>query len=185
MKLIAGVDEVGRGSLAGPVVAAAVILPKNYALKGLADSKTLSAKRREEFSLLIKKQALAWKIAFISSKKIDEINILQASLLAMKRAVESLEIRPDKVLVDGINRLNLSVPSRAIIKGDTKFRSIMAASILAKVERDKFMCKLDNNFPHYSFFKHKGYPTKLHIDAIKLYGPCEQHRASFRPLKDK
>ena len=185
MKLIAGVDEAGRGPLAGPVVAAAVILPKNYSFNELADSKSLSEKQRKELYLLIKEKALSWNIAFISSKKIDSINILQATLLAMKKAVEGLEIKPDKVVIDGISRPDLHVPSTTIIKGDTKHKSIMAASIIAKVTRDEFMKKLDKKFPQYGFLKHKGYPTKLHFNALELYGPCEQHRASFRPLKDK
>jgi len=186
LKLIAGVDEAGRGPLAGPVVAAAVILPKNYSFNNeLADSKSLSEKRRIELSILIKERALSWNTAFISSKKIDSVNILQATLLAMKKAVEGLEIKPDKVVIDGISKPDLHVPSTTIIKGDTKHKSIMAASIIAKVTRDEFMKKLDKKFPQYGFLKHKGYPTKLHFNALELYGPCEQHRASFRPLKDK
>ncbi len=186
MKLIAGVDEAGRGPLAGPVVAAAVILPKNYSFNNeLADSKSLSEKRRIELSVLIKERALSWNTAFISSKKIDSVNILQATLLAMKKAVEGLEIKPDKVVIDGISKPDLHVPSTTIIKGDTKHKSIMAASIIAKVTRDEFMKKLDKKFPQYGFLKHKGYPTKLHFNALELYGPCEQHRASFRLLKDK
>ena len=186
MKLIAGVDEAGRGPLAGPVVAAAVILPKNYSFNNeLADSKSLSEKRRIELSILIKERALSWNTAFISSKKIDSVNILQATLLAMKKAVEGLEIKPDKVVIDGISKPDLHVPSTTIIKGDAKHKSIMAASIIAKVTRDEFMKKLDKKFPQYGFLKHKGYPTKMHLNALELYGPCEQHRASFRPLKDK
>ena len=186
MKLIAGVDEAGRGPLAGPVVAAAVILPKNYSFNNeLADSKSLSEKRRIELSILIKERALSWNTAFISSKKIDSVNILQATLLAMKKAVEGLEIKPDKVVIDGISKPDLHVPSTTIIKGDTKHKSIMAASIIAKVTRDEFMKKLDKKFPQYGFLKHKGYPTKSHFNALELYGPCEQHRASFRLLKDK
>ena len=185
MKLVAGVDEVGRGPLAGPVVAAAVILREDKSFNELADSKSLSAKKREELNILIKDKALSWKIAFVSSKKIDQINILQASLLAMMKAVEGLEKKPDKVLIDGIHTLNISVPSIAVVRGDTKHKSIMAASIIAKVARDEFMKKLDKKFPQYGFIDNKGYPTKLHINALELYGPCEQHRASFRPLKDK
>ena len=185
MKLIAGVDEVGRGPLAGPVVAAAVILREDKSFNELADSKSLSAKKREELNILIKDKALSWKIAFVSSKKIDQINILQASLLAMMKAVEGLEKKPDKVLIDGIHTLNISVPSIAVVRGDTKHKSIMAASIIAKVARDEFMKKLDKKFPQYGFIDNKGYPTKYHIYALELYGRCEQHRASFRPLKDK
>ena len=185
MKLVAGVDEVGRGPLAGPVVAAAVILREDKSFKELADSKSLSAKKREELNILIKDKALSWNIAFVSSKKIDQINILQASLLAMMKAVEGLEKKPDKVLIDGIHKLNISVPSIAVVRGDTKHKSIMAASIIAKVARDEFMKKLDKKFPQYGFIDNKGYPTKFHINALELYGPCEQHRASFRPLKDK
>ena len=185
MKLVAGVDEVGRGPLAGPVVAAAVILREDKSFNELADSKSLSAKKREELNILIKDKALSWKIAFVSSKKIDQINILQASLLAMMKAVEGLEKKPDKVLIDGIHTLNISVPSIAVVRGDTKHKSIMAASIIAKVARDEFMKKLDKKFPQYGFIDNKGYPTKFHFKALELYGPCEQHRASFRPLKDK
>ena len=185
MKLVAGVDEVGRGPLAGPVVAAAVILREDKSFNELADSKSLSAKKREELNILIKDKALSWKIAFVSSKKIDQINILQASLLAMMKAVEGLEKKPDKVVIDGISKPDLHIPSTTIIKGDTKHNSIMAASIMAKVTRDEFMKKLDKKFPQYGFLKHKGYPTKLHFNTLELYGPCEQHRASFRPLKDK
>ena len=167
-------------------MAAAVILPKNYSFNNeLADSKSLSEKRRIELSILIKERALSWNTAFISSKKIDSVNILQATLLAMKKAVEGLEIKPDKVVIDGISKPDLHVPSTTIIKGDTKHKSIMAASIIAKVTRDEFMKKLDKKFPQYGFLKHKGYPTKLHFNALELYGPCEQHRASFRLLKDK
>ena len=186
MKLIAGVDEVGRGPLAGPVVAAAVILREDKSFTNeLADSKSLSVKKREELNILIKEKALSWKIAFVSSKKIDQINILQASLLTMKKAVEGLEKKPDKVLIDGIHKLNISVPCIAVVRGDTKHKSIMAASIIAKVARDEFMKKLDKKFPQYGFINNKGYPTKFHMNALELYGPCEQHRASFRPLKDK
>jgi len=185
LKLIAGVDEAGRGPLAGPVVAAAVILSKNYSFNELADSKSLSERRRKELYLLIKDRALSWNISFISSKEIDRKNILQATLLAMKKAVEGLEIKPDKIVIDGISRPNLDIPSTTIIKGDTKHKSIMAASIIAKVTRDEFMKKLDKKFPQYGFLKHKGYPTKFHFNALELYGPCEQHRASFKPLKDK
>ena len=185
MNFLAGVDEVGRGSIAGPVTAAAVILKNTNDIIGLTDSKALSSKRRQELDILIKEKSISWNIAFVSATTIDRINILQASLLAMKRAVERLGMEPDKVLVDGLYKPDLSNPSEAIVKGDTKHASIMAASIIAKVARDKYMIKLHKKFPHYGFKSHKGYPTKFHLNALELHGPCKEHRKSFKPLRDR
>ena len=185
MNFLAGVDEVGRGSIAGPVTAAAVILRNTNTINGLNDSKALSSLKSQELDSLIKEESISWNIAFISATKIDQINILQASLLAMKRAVEGLDFEPDKVLVDGLYKPDLSNPSEAIVKGDTKHESIMAASIIAKVARDKHMINLHKKYPHYGFVHHKGYPTKFHLNALELYGPCKEHRKSFRPLRDK
>ena len=182
MKLIAGVDEVGRGPIAGPVTAAAVVL-NNNTLKGLADSKVLSPNKRDHLNNLIKGSSIAWSIAFISSKKIDTINILQASLLAMKNAIEGLKVKPDEIYIDGLYKPDLCIKSRTIVQGDSKEKAIMAASIIAKVARDKFMIELDKKYPDYGFKNNKGYPTEFHLKALKMYGPCKEHRASFRPLK--
>ncbi len=180
---IAGVDEVGRGPLAGPVVAAAVILPLNYELEGLTDSKKLSEKRREILSDKIKNQAIAWSIAISDVDEIDSINILQASLIAMKRAVESLDITPNMVKVDGNQKPNVNCKVETIIKGDLTEPEISAASIIAKVFRDNEMCQFDSVYPEYGFAKHKGYPTKQHIEALKEYGVCDIHRRSFSPVR--
>ena len=185
MKLLAGVDEVGRGPVAGPVVAAAVILKENHQISGLRDSKTLSSLRRRELVKDIKKGSIAWNIGIVSSKKIDRINILQSSLLAMKKAIEGLNTKPEFILVDGIYLPKTNIPGRAIIKGDTKCESIMAASIVAKIYRDKLMIELSKKYKNYSFQLNKGYLTKVHLEAIKKYGPCKEHRISFRPIKDK
>lgn len=185
MKLLAGVDEVGRGSVAGPVVAAAVILKKHHQIFGLGDSKTLSSLRRSQLEKDIKKRSIAWNVAIVSSKKIDKINILQSSLLAMKKAIEGLNIKPEFILVDGIYLPKTNIPGRAIIKGDSKCKSIMAASIIAKIYRDKLMIELSKKYKHYSFQQNKGYLTKVHLEAIKKFGPCKEHRISFRPFKSK
>lgn len=179
---IAGVDEAGRGPIAGPVTAAAVILDPYTRIKGLRDSKSLSVKKREYLSKKIKEKAICWNIVSIESKRIDSMNILQASLLAMKEAVLGLEIKPDKALFDGLFSPDISILSSAIIKGDSKCKSIMAASIIAKVARDKLMVEIDNSYPDYGFKQHKGYPTKLHINKLKLFGPCEEHRTTFKPV---
>lgn len=181
---IAGVDEVGRGPLAGPVVAAAVILDPNRPIEGLKDSKKLSKKRREALAEIIKSQALAWAFGRAEASEIDEINILQASLLAMKRAVEALPIAPHKVLVDGNKCPDLAYPTEAIIKGDQKIASISAASIIAKVSRDQEMCELDVIYPGYGFSQHSGYPTKQHLEALTKIGISPHHRMSFRPVAD-
>ncbi|WP_018983477.1 ribonuclease HII [Salinimonas chungwhensis] len=180
---IAGVDEVGRGPLVGDVVTAAVILDPDQPIEGLTDSKKLSAKKREHFAALIKARSLAWSIGRASSEEIDAINILQATMLAMHRAVEGLHIEPDFVYVDG-NRLPAwHYPSEAVVKGDTMYAQISAASILAKVERDDDMVALDRAYPQYGFAAHKGYPTKAHFAALAEYGPLACHRKSFRPVQ--
>jgi len=181
--LICGVDEAGRGPLAGPVYAAAVILNENYPIAGLADSKKLSEKRRDQLAIEIKKHALAWAIAEASAEEIDEINILQASLLAMRRAVEALAIQPQEVWVDGLYCPETGLPSRAIVQGDSSVVEISAASILAKTARDSAMLALHKSYPNYGFDRHKGYPTAAHIEALKLHGVSAVHRKSFRPVQ--
>jgi len=183
MSVIAGVDEVGRGPLIGAVVAAAVVLPENHGIIGLADSKKLSAKRRELLAEEIRDVAVDWAVTEASHLEIDEINILHASMLAMKRAVEQLSCPIDKVLVDGNRLPDLSLPAEAIIKGDSKIEAISAASIIAKVARDQMMLELHQQHPEYGFDRHKGYPTKLHFEMLKKYGVLEQHRRSFRPVQ--
>lgn len=179
-----GVDEVGRGPLAGPVVAAAVILHKDRPIEGLADSKKLSAKRREQLDVLIRERALAWHIAWASVEEIDQLNILQASLLAMQRAVAGLSLQPELALIDGNRCPILPMPARAIIKGDSKVAAISAASILAKVYRDSELQKLHLAFPQYGFAQHSGYPTEQHRAALKVHGPSPHHRRSFAPVKE-
>ena len=183
MKLIAGVDEVGRGPLAGPVVAAAVILNAERPIEGLKDSKKLSPKQREYFAEIIKERALCYALGRAEADEIDKINILQASLLAMKRAVENLSIQPAHVKVDGIYCPQLNCSVEAIIKGDQKIVEISAASIIAKVERDAEMVGLEEVYPGYGFAAHKGYPTKQHIEALKRLGVTLIHRRSFAPIK--
>jgi len=181
--VIAGVDEVGRGPLAGAVVAAAVILDPNNPIEGLADSKKLTAKRREALFPLIQDRALAWCIARASEAEIDQLNILQASLLAMRRAVLGLQMQPERVLVDGNRCPELPYPSEAIIKGDSLVPAISAASILAKVVRDHEMVAFDKIYPGYGFASHKGYPTAQHMQALKTLGVTPIHRRSFAPVK--
>jgi ribonuclease HII len=182
--LIAGVDEAGRGPLAGPVVAAAVILDDRHAIKGLADSKKLSARRREALFDEIRAKALCCSVAQASVEEIDELNILQATLLAMRRAVMGLRLPPKLVLVDG-NRLPvLDIRAEAIVKGDDKVPAISAASILAKVTRDRWCLEYHQQFPQYGFDQHKGYGTADHLAALRLHGPCPQHRRTFRPVTD-
>ena len=183
LNYICGVDEVGRGPLVGPVVASAVILPKNYFIEGLTDSKKLSKKKRDYFYEVIQKDALAIGIGIVDNKKIDEINILEASRLAMKQAINSLSIKPDIILTDAM-RLDMGIPEEDIIKGDLKSITISAASVIAKVTRDKMMEELHEKYPMYNFIKNNGYPTKEHIEAIKKYGIIKEHRKSFRPIKD-
>jgi ribonuclease HII len=182
--LTAGVDEAGRGPLAGPVVAAAVILDDLKPIKGLADSKILTALRREKLFDEIRAKALCCSIAEASVEEIEELNILQATMLAMRRAVEGLRLEPKLVLVDG-NRLPvLSMRAEAIVKGDSKVQAISAASILAKVHRDRWCLAYDLEFPQYGFAKHKGYGTAEHLVALKTYGACPQHRKTFRPVAE-
>jgi len=182
IKLIAGVDEAGRGPLAGDVVAAAVILDPNHPIPGLGDSKKLSVKQREALFPLIKQQALAFSIASASVAEIDSLNILQASLLAMKRAVEGLSTYPELVYVDGNRCPQWQYHSEAIVKGDSRVAGIAAASILAKVSRDYAIQALDSIYPGYGLAQHKGYPTKAHMDALKHLGPTPIHRKSFGPV---
>jgi len=181
--LIAGVDEVGRGPLAGPVVTAAVILPNSYTLPGLTDSKKLTAKRRQALNDLIKDQAIAWSIAQADVSEIDQLNILGATMLAMQRAVLALEVTPDKVLVDGNRSPGFDMPSEAIIGGDGIEPSISAASIIAKQARDAYMLTLHEQFPEYGFVSNKGYPTKQHREALIEHGPTKVHRRSFAPVQ--
>jgi len=181
--LIAGVDEAGRGPLAGAVYAAAVILDPQRPIEGLADSKTISEKKREQLSVNIKQSAFAWAIASASAEEIDNINILQASLLAMKRAIEQLQPAPEKILVDGLYLPDIAIQGEAVIKGDSKHACISAASILAKVARDEELYRLDSIFPDYGFALHKGYPTKLHIEKIQQHGVLPIHRKTFGPVK--
>ena len=179
IKLVAGVDEVGRGPLAGPVVAAAVIFPPDIIIEGINDSKQLSEKERETLIPDILKKSISCSVSVISHSKIDEINILQASLLAMSISVSRLKIVPDLVLVDGNKKFEFMRPVLPIVKGDSKSFSIAAASIIAKVARDRVMKRLDIKFPQYSWNKNKGYPTREHIKAVKLYGPSPLHRKTF------
>ncbi len=182
-EIMAGVDEVGRGPLAGPVIAAAVILNPENPISGLMDSKKISEKKRNILAIEIREKALAWAIGRAEHDEIDSINILQASLLAMKRAVESLSIEPGLVLVDGIYCPDIIFKVEAIIKGDSKIAAISAASIIAKVARDSEMIALDSQYPGYGFSRHKGYPTKMHVEALKELGVSSVHRKSFAPVK--
>jgi ribonuclease HII len=185
VRLICGVDEAGRGPLAGPVFAAAVVFnPGRRAPAGIADSKLLSAPERERLAALIKERALAWSVAWADVEEIDRLNILQASLLAMRRAVESLAVLPHEVLFDGPHCPALAIPARAIVDGDAKVRVIAAASILAKTERDAEMCRLHLRFPQYGFDEHKGYPTRAHLRALRRHGVCEVYRRSFAPVRE-
>ena len=184
-KLVAGMDEVGRGPLAGPVCVACVIMPLDELIEGVDDSKKVPEKKREILAEKIKEKAICYSIQMIDEQTIDKINILQATKLAMKNAVESMTTKPDIVLVDAISKLDVSVPIRGIVKGDALSYSIGCASILAKVTRDKLMCELAKEYPEYGFEKHKGYGTKAHIDAIKANGPCVYHRLSFLKFLDK
>lgn len=181
--LICGVDEAGRGPLAGAVYAAAVILDQERPIQELADSKKLSEKKRERLADQIRERALAWAIAYADAGEIDHVNILQASLLAMRRAVEGLAIAPSEALIDGLHCPKLAVPCRAIVRGDSSVAEISAASILAKTARDEEMLRLHQLYPQYGFDRHKGYPTSAHLEALRRYGPSEIHRKSFAPVK--
>ena len=182
--LICGVDEAGRGPLAGPVYAAAVILDPAKPIAGLNDSKKLSEKARDRLACIIKAEALAWHIASTTVEEIDRLNILQATLLAMTRAVEGLKIQPEKVLVDGNRCPDWGYVSTAIIEGDARVAEISAASILAKTARDAVMVELHERYPQYNFAGHKGYGTAAHLEAIKRHGPCPAHRRSFAPVRE-
>lgn len=176
---VCGIDEAGRGPLAGPVFAAAVILSPGTYIEGINDSKKLSEKRREALFGVIQERAVSWSVGFATEQEIDSINILQATFLAMKRAMDGLAVRPDFALVDGNRMPALGVPARTIIKGDALSESIAAASILAKVSRDRLMLEIDKLYPEYCFAKHKGYGTALHNEMILKYGPCSVHRRTF------
>lgn len=177
--LVCGVDEAGRGPLAGPVCAAAVVLPKGLILEGVNDSKKLTEKKRETLFDVITEQALDWSVAFATVEEIEEINILNAAMLAMKRAVEGLKNPVDFAIIDGNRKPPLEIDCEAVVKGDAKSMSVAAASILAKVSRDRILRQYAVDYPQYGFEKHKGYGTKVHVEALKKYGPCEVHRPSF------
>lgn len=183
IKLIAGVDEVGRGPLVGPVVTACVILPENYKLEGLTDSKKLTPKKRDLFYDILKRDAISISLGIKDEDVIDEVNILEATKLAMKEAINTSPVKPEHVLIDAV-KLDIDIPSTSIIKGDAKSLSIAAASVIAKVTRDRMMDELDKEYPMYGFKDHKGYPTKKHIEAINQYGIIKQHRKTFGPVKD-
>jgi ribonuclease HII len=183
-RLVAGLDEAGRGCLFGPVYAAAVILSPDRSIRGLNDSKLLEPERRKELAVLIRERAVAWAVASADASEIDRINIYQASRLAMKRAVEQLPVRADFLLVDALE-VDLPVPQQALIHGDARCRSIAAASILAKVDRDECMCSWDQVFPQYGFARHKGYGTPEHTKALDAYGPTSLHRFSFEPVRSR
>lgn len=182
-KFIAGTDEAGRGPLVGPVVAAAVILPQNYYLEGLNDSKKLSEKKREAFYDIIMRDALSVGVGIVSPKEIDEINILEASRKAMNIALDNLKIKPDYIITDAM-KLERDVPVMPIIHGDALSETIAASSVIAKVTRDRIMVELDKKYPMYGFAQHKGYPTKKHIEKIQKYGIIEEYRKTFKPVKE-
>ena len=179
IKIICGVDEAGRGPLMGPVVAAACILPDGLVIDGLNDSKKLSEKKREALYNIIIENAIAYSVASASVEEIEEINILNAAMLAMKRAIDGLSVKADFALIDGNCSRGFTIPTKTVVGGDAKVPSIAAASILAKVTRDRLCYEYDKEYPQYGFGKHKGYGTKAHIDAIKAYGPCPIHRPGF------
>lgn len=183
---VCGVDEAGRGPLAGPVCAAAVILPLDCEIEGLNDSKKLSEKKRDALYDIIKEKAVAYSIAMVDEKTIDEINILQATFKAMREAINGLPVKPDLALIDGNQKPQSGIEERTVVKGDAKSMSIAAASVLAKVTRDRFMLELDEKYPEYQFKKHKGYGTKLHYEALEKYGVSPVHRVTFlKKLFDK
>lgn len=182
--IIAGIDEAGRGPLAGPVVSAAVILPDTFPVAGVDDSKKLTPKQRDISFQVICKKAVSIGIGLVDNIEIDRINILQAALQSMAESVENLETRPDYLLIDGTHNISTELPQTTIIKGDSLSISISAASIIAKVVRDRIMVKYHEDYPQFGFFQHKGYPTKAHKEAIKAYGPCPIHRRSFKGVKE-
>lgn len=181
--LIAGVDEVGRGPLIGPVVACACILPVNFYHKDIKDSKKLSEKKREEMYKIIKENAISIGLGIVSEKVIDEVNIYEATKIAMKEAIKNLNITPEHVLIDAM-KLELNIPSTSIIKGDAKSESIAAASIIAKVTRDHMLGEMDKEYPMYDLKNNKGYGTKKHLEALQTYGPCKYHRVSYSPVRN-
>jgi ribonuclease HII len=181
--IVCGVDEAGRGPLAGPVYAAAVILDPRRPIRGLDDSKKLGEPTRLELAARIRARALAWSVGAATVAEIDGLNILHASLLAMRRAIEALSVRPDRVLVDGLHCPEVAIPSAAVVGGDASVKAISAASILAKTERDAEMVRLHERFPHYGFDRHKGYPTPDHLEALRIAGPCTAHRRTFGPVR--
>jgi len=183
ISLIAGVDEVGRGPLVGPVVTSAVILPLNYKLEGLTDSKKLTEKKREKFYDIIMHDAISVGIGIIDAKIIDEVNIYEATKLAMKEAIDKLDVKPEHVLIDAMP-LDIDIPHTSIIKGDAKSLSIAAASVIAKVTRDRMMYELDKKYPMYNYKKNKGYPTKEHIEMINKYGLIDGYRLTYGPVKE-
>ena len=183
-ELIGGVDEAGRGPLVGPVVAACVILPKNYKLEGLNDSKQLTEKKRDKYYDIIMKEAISVGVGVVDSKTIDEINILEASRLAMKLAIDDMKIKPQYVLSDAMKLTNIDIPYKDIVHGDALSLSIAAGSVIAKVTRDRMMYELDKKYPQYGFAKHKGYPTKAHMEALEKYGPLENYRFTYKPVSD-
>lgn len=177
--IICGVDEAGRGPLAGPVYACAIIMKEDYIIPEVNDSKKLSEKKREALYDLILENALDYSVAFVDEKEIDEINILNATMKAMEKAISGLKIKPDLALIDGNQNRGITLNNRTVIKGDSLSYNIAAASIIAKVSRDRFIAEMDKKYPEYGFKKHKGYGTKEHMDAIREFGPCEIHRRSF------
>lgn len=179
VELICGVDEAGRGPLAGPVCAAAVILPRGFEIEGLNDSKKLSEKKRDELFDVIKDNAISYGIAFASVEEIEQLNILSATMLAMNRAISQLKPQPQLALIDGNRNKEIEINSQCVVKGDSRCADIAAASILAKVSRDRYMLDMAKKYPEYHFEKHKGYGTKLHYEALRQYGPSEIHRLSF------
>lgn len=181
--LVAGVDEVGRGPLIGPVVACACILPVNFYHKDIKDSKKLSEKKREEMYKIIKENAISIGLGIVSEKVIDEVNIYEATKIAMKEAIKNLNITPEHVLIDAM-KLELNIPSTSIIKGDAKSESIAAASIIAKVTRDHMLDEMDKEYPMYDLKNNKGYGTKKHLEALQTYGPCKYHRVSYSPVRN-
>ncbi len=184
IKYIAGIDEAGRGPLAGPLTAAAVILPVEWFLENLAESKRLSARRREKYFSFIIREALSYAVVSVCPRTIDRLNIFRATYMAMKRAVHCLSIVPDMLLIDGPHRLDIPLRQASVVHGDRQSAAIASASILAKVHRDRLMMKLDKKYPQYGFARHKGYPTKDHLKNLRLYGPSPVHRKSFSPVKN-
>lgn len=182
--LVCGTDEAGRGPLVGPVVAAAVILPENFELEGLNDSKKLSEKKREKFFPIIKEKAITYGIGIVDAKTIDEINIYEASRLAMKKAISEMKVKPDYVLTDAMPIPDYPIPVKPIIHGDALSLSIAAASVLAKVTRDHILYDLDKKYPEYELKNHKGYPTKRHLELLRKYGPTKEYRFTYKPVRD-